>query len=263
MSGPVPHEVSAPHYEATFEYDTPLVNGLAVPVALLFGLLGQAIGFDIFVFVTTGMWMHELGHAIVAWLSGFFAVALPFVTLQPSEDRSIFVTLVVLTLIGALAFYGHRKRQWALLGFSGALLVTQALLTLGINPAQATKWVIFSGLGGELVLPTALVLAFYQRLPARWDFWRYPVLGASAVTLVRGLFLWIGVWRGTRIMPHGSMIGDDASGDVERLGRVYHWNEHDLAGTYVAIAWACVMVVATAYAFYLLRAFKTASHPSA
>lgn len=187
---------SAPtHYENAFAYDTPLVNGVAVPAALLLGVVCQATGFDIFVYATTGMWMHELGHAIVAWLSGFFAIALPFVTLQPSEDRSFLVTVVVLGAIGALAFYGYRKRRWALLGFSGVLVATQALLTLSVNPAQATEWVIFSGLAGELALPTALVVAFYQRLPARWDFWRYPALAASGVTLVRGLFLWIGVRR--------------------------------------------------------------------
>jgi hypothetical protein len=257
---PSSHGAAAPtHYENAFEYDTPLVNGVAVPAALLLGVLAQATGFDIFVYATTGMWMHELGHAIVAWLSGFFAIALPFVTLQASDDRSFLVTVVVLGAIGALAFYGYRKLRWGLVGFSGVLLVTQAVLTLCVNPAQATKWVIFSGLGGELVLPTALVLAFYQRLPARWDFWRYPVLAASGVTLVRGLFLWIGVRRGTRVMPHGSMLGADASGDVERLGHVYHWSEHDLAGTYIAIACLCVAVVACAYTFYFLRALKHAS----
>jgi|HubBroStandDraft_1064217.scaffolds.fasta_scaffold29504_2 hypothetical protein len=236
---------------STFEYDTPQVNALALPAALTLGVLAQLMGFEIFVFATTGMWAHELGHALVAWLSGFVAIPLPFVTLRASEDRSFLGAAVLMLAIAAGGYFALRKRAWALLAFLAGLAVLQGLLTLVLNPAQATKWVIFAGLGGELVLPTVWIAAFYQRLPGRWDFWRYPVLAASAVTLVRGVFLWTRVASGARAMPHGSMVGSDSEGDVERLVRFYHFSEPGLAQMYLTVAWGCLAILACVYAFRL------------
>jgi hypothetical protein len=236
---------------STFEYDTPQVNALALPVALIVGVLAQLMGFEIFVFATTGMWAHELGHAVVAWLSGFVAIPLPFVTLRASEDRNFLGATVLMLSIAAGGYFALRKRAWPLLALVAGLAALQGLLTLRLNPAQATKWVIFAGLGGELVLPTVWIAAFYQRLPGRWDFWRYPVLAASAVTLVRGVFLWTRVASGARAMPHGSMVGSDSEGDVERLVRFYHFSEPGLAQTYRTMAWGCLAILACVYAFRL------------
>jgi hypothetical protein len=246
-----PPTLSLAHESSTFEYDTPQVNALALPAALALGVAVQVMGLDIFVFSTTGMWAHELGHAVVAWLSGFVAIPLPFVTLRASEDRSLFGAVVLMLSFAAGAYIALRRRVWPLLVLLGGLASLQVLLTFVLNPAQATKWVIFAGLGGEFVLPTVLMAAFYQRLPGRWDFWRYPVLAASAVTLVRGLFLWTRVTSGTRPMPHGSMVGSDSEGDVERLVRFYHFAEADLAQTYLKLAWGCLLLLACLYAFRL------------
>jgi hypothetical protein len=239
--------------DSRFEYDTPGVNAIALPAALSFGVLGQWLGFEIFVFATTSMWAHELGHAVVAWLGGFIAIPLPFVTLRASEDRSSLAIAVVALAIAAGGFVAFRRRAWTLVAVLGALAALQSMLSLFLNPAQATKWVIFAGLAGELVLPTLFIAAFYQRLPARWDFWRYPVLVASSVTLVRGLFLWTRVALGTRPMPHGSIVGSDSEGDVERLVGFYHWGESSLAQTYVVLAWSCLGVLAAVYAMGLVR----------
>jgi hypothetical protein len=232
-----------------FEYDTPRVNAVALPAALALGVLAQIMGLEIFVFATTSMWAHELGHAVVAWLGGFVAIPLPFVTLHASEDRTFLGATLLMLSIAAGAFFAFRRRAWALLTLLGALASLQLLLTLALNPAQATKWVIFAGLGGELVIPTLWIVAFYQRLPGRWDFWRYPVLAASGVTFVRGLFLWTRVASGARSMPHGSMVGSDSEGDVERLVRFYHFTEPGLTQAYLALAWGCFAILACVYAF--------------
>jgi len=150
---------------STFEYDTPQVNALALPAALVLGVIAHLIGFEIFVFATTGMWAHELGHAVVAWLSGFVAIPLPFVTVRASEDRTLLGAGLLMLSIAAGGYFAVRKRAWSLLAFLGVLAALQVLLTVMLNPAQATKWVIFAGLGGELVLPTIGMAAFYQRLP--------------------------------------------------------------------------------------------------
>jgi hypothetical protein len=234
-----------------FEYDTPRVNAAALPAALALGVLIQLMGLEILVHATTGMWAHELGHALVAWLSGFVAIPLPFITLQASEDRTLFGACLLMLALAGAAIFAFRQGAWPLLALLAFFAGLQVLLTWSLNPAQATKWVIAAGLGGELVIPTAWMIAFYQRLPGRWDFWRYPVLAASAVTLVRGLFLWTRVVSGTRPMPHGSMVGSDSEGDVERLVRFYHFTEPDLAHGYLTLAWGCLAVLAFVYAFRL------------
>lgn len=234
-----------------FEYDSPRVNAMALPAALALGVLAQLTGFEIFVFATTSMWAHELGHAVVAWLGGFVAVPLPFFTLHASEDRTLFGASLLTLSIAVGAFFALRRRAWTLLALLAGLASLQLFLTFTINPAQATKWVIFAGHGGELVIPTLWMLAFYERLPGRWDFWRYPVLLASGVTFVHGLFRWTAVAWGTRPMPRGSMVGSDSEGDIERLVRTYHFSQSGLAHAYLTLAWACFATLACAYVFRL------------
>jgi len=53
------------------------------------------------------MWVHEIGHAATAWLSGFGAFPGPWRT-PVSEERMAVVTLLVL---GALGYGGYRA--WA------------------------------------------------------------------------------------------------------------------------------------------------------
>jgi hypothetical protein len=245
----------------TFAYDTPIVNGVTLPIVLGIGALAYAGGDDILLQMTTAMWMHELGHAIVAWLGGFFAVPLPFLTIAPSEDRSLLVILLVALALGVGAFFAYRSGRRAVLALLVGLAILQVVLSAVLNTAQATKWVIFAGLAGEIVLPALIILMFYLRLPGRWDFWRYPAVVLSGVTYARELLLWVGVARGSRWMPHGSAMGDDSMGDVERLASTYHWPAHALADDYVHIAYACLAAIALTYAIFLPKALVMARPP--
>jgi hypothetical protein len=101
---------------------------------------------------------------------------------------------------------------------------------------------IFAGQARAIVLPALVMLAFYQPLGWRWDFWRYPVVVVAAVGFVHALFLWVGVARGTTVMLHGSAVGDDAEGDMERLVREFSWTTASLARSYVALALACLFL---------------------
>jgi hypothetical protein len=235
-------------------YDTPAINGYAYPVALAFGLLAHLPLLDLLVFGTCGMALHELGHATAAWLGGFVALPLPFFTMEPSEDRNWGLVLGMAAAIGAVGVHGWRTRRWGQVVFAGVAAALQIFLTIANNPAQAQKWMLWSGLGGEIILSTAGMLAFYQRLPGRWDFWRYLVLGAAAPVFVRALLLWTGVAGGRAVMPHGSALGDDSNGDVERLVRVYHFTAEGLADGYLGLARACAILLAIVYAARLRMA---------
>jgi hypothetical protein len=234
-------------------FDTRAANACTLPAALAVGVLAHVLGFSVLVWATLEMWFHELGHAMVAWLGGFMAVPLPFFTTVPRDDRSVAVIVVVLGMIGAIAYEAARRRLWVLVGFAGALLVVQVLLTFVLNPAQATQWWIFAGQAGAIVLPTLVMLAFYQPIGWRWDFWRYPAVVLAAIGFVHAMFVWVGVARKTAVMPHGSAVGQESEGDMERLVRTYGWTKESLAHTYLALGLVCLAALAVAYVVYLRR----------
>src|SRR5271154_5430444 len=209
--------------ERRIAFDDPTSLRYAYPGALAIGVLAHWLGLSFIVWGTVEMWFHELGHAVVAWLSGFVAVPLPFFTIMPRESRSASVVLIVLGMIGAIAYEAVQRKWWSLLAFACGLAFVQLVMTGFMNPAQARQWGIYAGQGGAIVLPTLVMLAFYQPLGWRWDFWRYPAVVVAAVGFVHAFFIWTGVARGTGVMPHGSAVGDDSEGDMERLIRDYHW----------------------------------------
>jgi Zn-finger nucleic acid-binding protein len=254
---PAPTEVEtyAERFEKAgrFAFDDAASKRYAFPAAFAAGILAHWLGLSFLVWGTVEMWFHECGHAVVAWLSGFVAVPLPFFTMLPREERSAWVIAIVLGMIVAIAYESVRRRWWALLAFAGVLGAAELLLTAILNPAQAMQWGIFAGHGGAIVLPTLVMIAFYQPLGWRWDFWRYPALLIAAVGFVHALFLWAGVARGTEGMPHGSAVGDDAEGDMERLIREFHWTKASLAGSYVALTAVCLLVLSATYLLCLPR----------
>jgi len=245
-------------FESTFQYDTPLVNAAALPTAVGFALLVHLMGLGTTVFMTVGMWTHELGHAVAAWFAGILAIPLPFVTIWPSDERSVLVILVVAAFWIGLSAYGIRQRNRALILGAGSLAMLQIWMTLVISPGRAFQWVIFAGMGGELILSTAMMLAFYQRFPWRWDFWRYLVLVTCSISYVHALLRWIGVSLGVMQMPRGSANGDNAEGDVEKLLRTHEFTLGTLARTYLLLALACGALLVFAYLYYLARARRGA-----
>jgi hypothetical protein len=242
-----------------FEYDTPLVNGATLPIALGFGLVVRVLGLGTLVDLTAGMWMHELGHTVVAWLSGILAIPLPFLTVAPSEDRSVIVIGLVLAAWVALGHRGIRRRSAGLVAGALGLAALQVLLTFVMSPGRANQWIIFAGLGGEVALSAVLMLAFYVRLPWRWDFWRYPVLFVCATAYVNAFVRWVGVVGGSVPMPRGSMVGEDSDGDVERLERTGEFTADALARTNLWLALVCGLVILLVYSRMVLEARRLAS----
>jgi hypothetical protein len=243
-------------------FDDVWTNRWAYPAALGLGVVAHVIGLSFLVWATVEMWFHELGHAVVAWLSGFVAVPLPFFTTLPRESRSAWVVVIALGMIGAIAYESWKRKLRGLVAFAGALAVVEITMTFMIGAAQARQWIIFAGQAGAIVLPTAVMVAFYQPIGWRWDFWRYPAIGVAAIGLVHALFIWFGVARGTGVMPHGSAVGDDSEGDMERLVAEYGWTTVSLARTYFALCLACLAALAVTYALFVRRAHALRDRPA-
>ena len=156
----------------------------AVPAALLTSLvLARTDMGQFFLRTFFGMWLHELGHAVAAWLCGFPAFPGPWFT-SVGEERSF---VFALALSAGLAFaiwraWTEDERLW--MGVAIAVLLVQLSLTVVLSPSGAHTLITFSGDAGSLVFGAALMAAFFvppgHKLHRDWLRWGFLVIGAAS-----------------------------------------------------------------------------------
>jgi hypothetical protein len=133
---------------------------VAVPGALLLSWAAVHVAPSAVRMLT--MWVHEFGHAIAAWVSGFSAMPGPWFT-SVDSDRSRGVTVLFIALIGFGGFYAWQRRRWFWIGALGAILVVLLICTFGLYSDQAQQWITFGGDAGNFILGTVLMTTFYAR----------------------------------------------------------------------------------------------------
>jgi hypothetical protein len=125
------------------------------------------------------MWVHESGHAVMAWLWGFPAFPGPWVT-TVSPERSPSSRCCSLRL--AFAAYRAWERQRAFwVVASAATLLLVLYCTLRVNHVNARQ-LTFAGDGACFVLGTLMILTVYARedhpVCANQIRWALIVIGA-------------------------------------------------------------------------------------
>jgi Zn-finger nucleic acid-binding protein len=245
----------ADYLSGRFAHDVPLVNALAVPLALGFGLVASAV-FGFFVDIFLSMPLHELGHASVAWFSGRYAMPLPFITFSVASEKSFWVGLALSALLMAGLLLGLRERRRYLVGLAGAGFALQVVMTLLVSNSASVRLGTFCGCAGEIIFSTLLIVSFHYRLPdqLRWDFFRYLALLAGALPLVRALLRWRAVLGDLSLLPVGSALGgrQDPDGDMNKL-LGWGWSARSIASTYLWLGYACLAIIAAHYAIVLYR----------
>lgn len=156
----------------------------AVPGALLGCALLARTGLGQFLLRTFfGMWLHELGHAVAAWLCGFPAIPGPWVT-SVSSQRSFLFALALAGGLGWSAWKGRTSGNRALATAAGSALVAQLLGTLVLSARGAATLISFAGDAGSLVFGAALMATFFvppgHKLHRDWLRWGFLVIGAAA-----------------------------------------------------------------------------------
>jgi hypothetical protein len=156
----------------------------AVPAALLTALaLARTDMGGFFLRTFFGMWLHELGHAVAAWLCGFPAVPGPWFTSVGGERSFVFALAITGGLAWAIwrTWTDHRR---VLSGLALAVLVLQLGLTLVLSPAKAESLISFCGDAGSLVFGSALMATFFvppgHKLHRDWLRWGFLVIGAAS-----------------------------------------------------------------------------------
>jgi hypothetical protein len=250
-----------PHDPTSF--DSTLVNALAPPLVAGLAILVRVspLGFLLEGF---HVWVHELGHASVAWMTGRKALPLPIGWTNVEQDRSVFVYAGVLALLATLAVTGWRERRAAPIFLGAALACLQAYMTWILPEDRGHMWMIFAGVGGEFYVAAAMMGAFYFQFPDgfRWGGCRYLFLFIGAASFSETWSFWRDVKRGIEGIPYGSMIGgeDDGGGDMNILRDDYSWTQHRIFQTYGRLGDWCLWTLLLIYLFFNLRLDRYTDH---
>ena len=235
-------------------YDRGAENLFAVPVVLTLSGLICSTGLGRLFASMVGMPFHELGHAAASWLSSRIAIPLPFFTFW-FDDQSVLMGMIVAGALGWLMFHTRREKNHFMFGVTVAMLAGWAIATFLISPTTTLMWQILAGALGEIVFGAFLLIAFHFPLPDRfrWDFWRWVALIPGALCFVHALSLWRTVSADVSQMPWGSAIGAESDGDMNRLVQQFGWDANALADFYLGTAYACLLILAAAYAYAAYR----------
>jgi hypothetical protein len=254
MKVEAPEAASDPYDPASF--DSPLVNALAPPLVAGLAILVRVspLGFLLEGF---HVWIHELGHASVAWLTGRKALPLPIGWTNVEQERSVFVYAGLLALLVTLAVYGWRERKAMPIVLGSALAAVQAYMTWILAEDRGHMWMIFAGVGGEFYVAAAMIGLFYFQFPDgfKWGGCRYFFLFIGAASFSETWSFWRDVKRGIEDIPYGSMIGgeDDGGGDMNILRDDNGWSQHRIFNTYFHLGNWCLVALAIIYLFFNLK----------
>jgi hypothetical protein len=225
---------------------------LAPPIVLLLAWLTMRTSGPGLSRIFLSMWVHELGHAVTAWLCGYGAVPGPWITLL-GESRNPLVTIVLAAGLGFLAYLNWRAdRRMTAAGVLG-LLLFQAVLTLGVRDFKARALITFGGDGGLFVLGTALMMTFWAPLESvlhrnrlRWGF---LVIGAFA--FMDGNHTWWTARHDTDVIPYGEQEYAGES-DPTKLTGEFFWTERQMITRYVGLSLFCWSALAGVYLWGVL-----------
>ena len=238
-----------------FSFDSWLVNAAALPLLLL---LAAAVNASPLGFLLRGfhVWMHEFGHATVAWMSGYRALPLPIGWTNVEPEKAAFVYFGVLFLLGVLAWAGWRERKvWAIV-LPLALVPVQAHMTWKMPEHRYEQWMAWGGIGGEFYLSATLLALFYVQLPEkfRWGACRYVAGFLGASTLLNVAWFWHKVATFKELIPYGSMVHgeEDGGGDMNIL-KDHGWRETQITTSYTQLGMACFVVLAVVWLIFATR----------
>ncbi len=197
------------------------------------------------------VWVHEFGHATVAWLTGRRALPLPFGWTNVEPEFSLFVYFGVLFLLTLLLVAGWRERKLGPVALAVALAGLQFWMTWRWPEARQQFWFSFGGVAGEFVLPALAAVLFFVELPEkfRWGTCRHIFLFLGAACFILSFTFWHRVHHGLEPVPLGTLIGgeDDAGGDMNILNEDFGWSLLRIRRTYHLLAVTSAWAVAGAY----------------
>jgi hypothetical protein len=236
-----------------------LLSAAAIPAMLLIAIVFQSMEWGRFVQrLAFTMPVHELGHAVTAWLCGFGAIPTVWVTIT-MEERGLVAPLAVFAAVSWTLYRGWQFESRSLLTAGGLVLLLQAVLTLGIKEHTARSLITFGGDGMGLVLSILLMGSFFvgkgtqlYKGSLRWGF---VAIGAGAFVDINAV--WWAARRDSSEIPYTTR-DNGLESDALRLVGEFGWSEAALVNRHIMACLACMAILALVYAWGVRKARRKA-----
>ena len=197
------------------------------------------------------MWLHELGHATAAWLTGFPAVPLPWFT-SVGAERSFVFALAITAGLGYAVWRGWTSEDRVLTAVAGAVLALQLFGTVILRAPTARTWITFGGGVGSLFFGALLMAAFFvppdHKLHRDWLRWGLLVIGAGS--FVDTFRVWWQARHDMEAIAFGEINGSDT--DATTLVQA-GWSVDQMVGRYVAIGVLSLLALAVLQVLHVRR----------
>lgn len=200
------------------------------------------------------IWIHELGHASLAWFSGYRAMV-TFAATMVFFQHSLFVYFGIVFLISLSIYYAWKEKKKGIIIFFVVLLIVQFIFTWIIPRSTFGMLLAFAGIGGEFYLSTLFIISFYWRLPNGfyWEFWRYIFLVWGMITFWGSWTKWQKIRVGKSQIPWGTFWSGrgDSGGDLNILSEQHGWTIDKIIITYNTLGFICFLVILSVYFYHL------------
>jgi hypothetical protein len=226
---------------------------VAVPGALFAcWLLVQTDMGRFFLRASSGMWLHELGHATAAWLCGFPAFPGPWFT-SVGDERSFWFAFALSGGLGVAVWHARATEDRILGRAALALLVLQLLATLAVPARSASTLISFAGDAGSLLFGAALMATFFappgHKLHRDWLRWGFLFLGAGSFTDT--FDQWWTARTDATVIPFGEFEHGGPTDPSKLL--MSGWTISVLVGRYVAVGVLCLLALAVGQILHVRR----------
>jgi hypothetical protein len=200
--------------------------------------------------------VHELGHALTAWLCGFPAIPTLWFT-RVADERSIIGAIALFSTLGYLVYRAREMKSRELLALGVTALLLQLLGTLFIKTETARALIAFGGDAMGMVIATLLAATFFfgkntqlYKGSLRWGF---VAIGAAAFVDIYST--WWAAHSDITEIPFG-MIEGGVPSDALTLVDEFGWSKESLVRRYFGLGSVCMLGLAAIYAWGVRRAWR-------
>ncbi|MDP3232913.1 MAG: hypothetical protein Q8N26_09060 [Myxococcales bacterium] len=208
-------------------------------------------GFGRFVLRTFfGMWLHELGHATAAWLTGRWALPVPWFTF--SFGQNIVVSVAMFGAAAALIRFGRKRGSVTTMALGIVLALATMLGHLAPTSFQE-PFFTFGGEAGAMIFGALSSCGFLVRSPLRLFQgglrWGWLVIGtASWADATR---VWWDSKTDFAVIPFG--VEDGMPSDASRLVDEFGWDAQVMVRRFLVVALVSLVFALLAFVAALLR----------
>ncbi len=205
--------------------------------------------------VVFGMPVHELGHAVAGWFSGFASIPTLWKTLVP-ESRGWIAPVILFAAIGYLLFTAQRKGNGTLLILGGALLFLQFIGTVALELKTAKMLVTWGGDGVGMMLAVALMAGFNFGKQTGWykDYLRWGFVWIGAAAFADISTPWWASLDDISNVPYGLTGGNHT--DTYKLMHYHGWEMNEVINRYVTVSVLCAIALVVFYIHGIRQAGK-------